>query len=172
MIGKTTDRRAAGGTVTNATTTMRTLAVEILGKKLQGPGIALMIVGWLGVFLGVGGTAAMVAVFAFIKPPPAPAMQNEDLFVMVLIVVSGLITAVASAVIAIGGSRMRHCRSYGLALTAAILAICSIVILGLMSIFVLPFGIWALVVLVQSDVKREFDRLRETAPQVSEREWD
>jgi hypothetical protein len=43
-------------------------------QKLHGPGVALMIVGWLGVLLGVGGSAAMVAFFAFIKPPPARAM--------------------------------------------------------------------------------------------------
>jgi hypothetical protein len=91
---------------------------------------------------------------------------------MVLLIVSGLITAVASAVIAMGGSRMRQCRSYGLAMTAAILAISSIAILGLCSIFVLPVGIWALVVLMQPDVKREFDQVRRMGPQESEREWE
>jgi hypothetical protein len=141
-------------------------------QKLQAPGTALMIVGWLGVLLGVGGAAVMVALIASMPPPPAGAMRNDDIFVMALLIAVGLITVVASALIAIGGARMRQCRSYGLAMTAAILAICSIVVLGLMSIVVLPFGIWALVVLVQPDVKREFDRARLTAPRQSEQEWE
>jgi hypothetical protein len=54
---------------------------------------------------------------------------------------------------------MRKCRSWGLALTAAILCIASSLVFGLCGLFSVAFGIWALVVLLSYDVKREFERL-------------
>ena len=50
-------------------------------------------------------------------------------------------------------------------MAAAILAIASMTMLGVCSVFILPFGIWALVVLSSADVKREF-RLRRSAASV------
>ena len=85
---------------------------------------------------------------------------------------SGLLSIAACAVVAIGGLRMRQCRSWGLSLTAAILAIASVLLFGLCSVLIVPFGVWALVVLCNSDVQREFRSLAR-AKDYSDRDvWD
>ena len=134
-------------------------------QKVQAPGVALMVVGWLGVVVSIGMmvVAAIILVERAHNPPPP---RGGDPAVMGTVLgICGLVSLVACVIVAVGGQRMRECRSWGLALTAAILALSSILLLGLCSIFVVPFGIWALVVLVQPEVKREFERAgRSAAP--------
>jgi hypothetical protein len=60
-------------------------------------------------------------------------------------------------VVIIGGHRMRRCRGRGFALTAAVLCIASPLLFGPCGVFGVGFGIWALVVLLNADVKREFE---------------
>ncbi|MBO0696821.1 MAG: hypothetical protein J2P46_00365 [Zavarzinella sp.] len=123
-------------------------------RKVHGPGVALMVVGWVGVLVSLGiAVVGAVLFFAAARRPP------RDLSLGAVMVVAGFASAAACVVTAVAGTRMRHCRNWGLALTAAILAICSFLLLGLCSVLTMPFGIWALVVLVQPDVKREFEQV-------------
>ncbi len=127
-------------------------------QKVRGPGLALMIVGIVGVLLSFGFIA--LAIFMLIEFANNPARPNaDDELTAFILIACGGVSAAACLVVAMGGSRMRQCRNWGLAMTAAILAVASIALFGLCSVFILPFGIWALVVLNNSEVKREFRRV-------------
>jgi hypothetical protein len=71
-------------------------------------------------------------------------------------IVGGAISLVCSVLIFLGGSKMKHLQGYGLAVTGSILSIIpctnSCCCIGT------PLGIWALVVLLNSDVKLAFSR--------------
>jgi magnesium-transporting ATPase (P-type) len=129
-------------------------------QRVVAPGVALMIVGILGVL----GSLGMAAFFAFmmIEESKRGAGGGPDAAItaVIFVLLSGFSLA-ACVVVTLGGARMRQCRNYGLAMTAAILAIASIALFGLCSVFIIPFGIWALVVLNNSEVKREFRRTKQ-----------
>lgn len=81
----------------------------------------------------------------------APAPGPTELIIIALTM--GLFLP-AGIVMLIGGIKMRRLKSYGLAMTASILA----VIPGVSCIVGLPFGIWSLVVLLRPEVKAAFGR--------------
>jgi amino acid transporter len=127
-------------------------------QKVRGPGLALMIVDALGVFFSFGVIA--LSIFLLVESQNRFGQrQTDDEITAIALIVCGILSVVACLIVAIGGARMRNCRSWGLSMTAAILAVASIVLFGLCSLFTLPFGIWALVVLSNSEVKREFQRV-------------
>jgi hypothetical protein len=122
-------------------------------QMVQGPGLAMAIVGWSGLVL----TALTLLILALVGAMD-PLPRAEFYFRAIVIGVFGLISLAMFAIVAVGGQSMRRCRHYGVCMTAAILLIATILLLGLASVFTLPFGIWALVVLCNSEVKREFTR--------------
>lgn len=127
-------------------------------QRVVAPGVALMIVGILGII----GSLAMAGVFAYIlieESKRGAGGPDGAITAVIFVGMSGLSLA-ACVIIAIGGARMRQCRNYALAMTAAILPIASFALCGLFSALIIPFGIWALVVLSNSEVKREFKRTR------------
>lgn len=69
----------------------------------------------------------------------------------------GVLGFILNAVMLAGGLRMRALKSYGLAIAAAI---CGVIPMSGCSCFAMPIGIWALVVLCNSDVKRAFETVR------------
>ena len=123
--------------------------------RVRAPGTAMAVAGWVGIALTLV-TLALILVFGLENPPP----HDELVVNLVVGAVLGSISVVYFAVIAAGGHRMRQCRGYGLAMTAAVLAIASVTVLGVCSVVTLPFGIWAVVVLSQADVRRAFERAR------------
>ena len=124
--------------------------------RVRGPGTALAVVGWVGLAATILGLGAALLI-GLNDPPP----DEEELIVNIVVgSILGVVCVFYFVLIAIGGHRMRVCRSYGLAMTAAILATASIALIGLCSVVILPFGIWAIVVLSQADVRRAFDRAR------------
>jgi hypothetical protein len=125
-------------------------------RKVYGPGTALMVVGGLGVLLSLA--LAWVGVMVIAEGTGRIRTRADDLVFGGILALDGLLSAAACALIAWGGSRMRQGRSWGLSLTAAILALASFLLLGLCSVFILPFGVWALAVLLEPDVRREFER--------------
>ena len=133
--------------------------------KVRGPGVALMVVGWIGVVVSIGTIVIAVAILVALANDPLPPRGDDRAVLGTVLGICGLTSLAACVIVAIGGQRMRECRSWGLSLTAAILAMSSLLLLSLCSLFVVPFGIWALVVLVQPEVKREFERAgRSVAP--------
>jgi hypothetical protein len=128
-------------------------------QTVRAPGLTMAICGWLGVAASVLAMGWSVIVALEVPGPQPP----DDVIMAVVVGVCGLIALAGSVVSAIGGQRMMQCRNYGLAMTAAVLNIASIVVFGLCGVLMIGVGIWALVVLSQSDVKREFDRVRRAA---------
>ena len=127
------------------------------GDQVRGPGLALLVVGCVGLLVSFGlvGLGLMIVEEAANRRTRRP---SDDAVAGVILTGAGLLLVPVSVLIAWGGGRMRQCRSRGLALTAALLACSSFLLLGLCAVFVMPFGIWALAVLLQPDVRREFAR--------------
>lgn len=124
-------------------------------QRVVGPGRALLITGLIGMVLSViGGVFLFLMV---VNAPNANQQGDENVFMGVLLGGSALLSAAYFGVITLGGKRMAECRSYGLAMTAAILCIASIVCIGILSVVMIPFGIWAMVVLSDAKVKRAFE---------------
>jgi hypothetical protein len=89
----------------------------------------------------------------------------EGGFVITLCIVGILI----DAVIIVGANKMRNLDSYGLAVAAAILSVIPCIsspciVLGM------PFGIWALVVLMNDDVRNAFSDVQEPKETSASRE--
>ncbi len=68
-------------------------------------------------------------------------------------IVTNLVGLVASLLILLGGVQMLRKKSWGLALTGSIVAMLPV---GSCCCIGLPIGIWALVVLLNADVKNSF----------------
>jgi predicted Zn finger-like uncharacterized protein len=127
-------------------------------SRLKAPAICLMVTASLGLLLGLFNTIMAVAVPA---PPPPKAGAQEDIVASmqrsahgpVAAVMQGVFTILSAAEI-FGAIAMLMGRMYGLAITTSILAMINFgsccCLLGI------PFGIWALVVLLQPDVKNAF----------------
>lgn len=124
---------------------------------LSGPAIALMITAGLGIFLQLLSIARHL--FGMVAMP----MLTDDLgqgarWVGLMVGPIGLVTAFVAlaigVVVLMGALKMKDGRSYGFALAATILAMVPCIspccCLGL------PFGIWALVVLLKPEVKTAF----------------
>ena len=120
-------------------------------ERVKVPAIGLVITGALGL---LGGVVSLVSWFAFPEfsqqsPMPgwewvsSPALNlGYTAFSMAL-----------SAFVFVGGLKMGRLESYGFVITSSIVAIVpcfSCCLTGM------PFGIWAVIVLLNEDVKREF----------------
>jgi hypothetical protein len=127
-------------------------------RKVVGPAVGLIVVGILGLLMSLAMIVGGIVLFVEFTQNPQAANPDDEVMA-VLLVISGFISVVACAVIIAGGVRMRQCRNWGLALTAAIITLSSIVLFGLCSVLIIPWGIWALVVLSNSDVKAAFSRV-------------
>ena len=128
---------------------------ERVQAKVIAPGVALIVVGVLGMLMTL-----ISLVLAFQEPPPIDPETPEwiaeirrgsyglgaAMIQMIFLVANGLIIT--------GGIMMTRFSSWGLALTASILAMLNFgnccCLLGL------PIGIWATVVLSSEDVKAAF----------------
>ena len=123
--------------------------------RVRGPGTSLIVVGWVGVAATILALAMALAI-GLSDPPP----QHELIVNIVIGAFLGVISLGYFGVIAAGGHQMVRCRRYGLAMAAAVMAIASVALIGLCSFVILPFGIWAVVVLGQADVRKAFERPR------------
>lgn len=131
----------------------RTTALD----RLKGPALALIITAALGIAFqalslvrhAMGTATAMVI-------PGMSGSQAEMLRMLAgpIGVVSAMIGLAIGVVVLLGALKMKEARSYGFALVAAILAM--IPCISPCCCLGLPFGIWALVVLVKPDVKAAF----------------
>lgn len=124
----------------------------------------LLMLANVGVLASGTDTGLMAAEFVAEMQPPGPAKEQAQEQVKQMVgrdrtaeyVQAGVFAVVGTAldlVILVGGLRMRQARSYGLSMAAAI---CGIIPLNSCCCLGLPFGIWALVVLLNPDVKAGF----------------
>jgi hypothetical protein len=92
------------------------------------------------------------AILGQASPPPLPANAQVLLFPIALILY--LLNFAFSATLIVGGWRMRQAKSYGLSLVASILALLPCTLGWIIG---LPIGIWALLVLLDPQVKAGFE---------------
>jgi hypothetical protein len=119
-------------------------AERTAAQRVAPPAIALIVTGAIGIVLqAVAALVQIIQLGAGGEPAEAVGM-----------LIGGGVGIVVSAVVIAGGAKMKRLESYGLAMTSSILAMipcCSpCCLLGL------PFGIWALVVLMDPSVKAAF----------------
>jgi hypothetical protein len=126
-------------------------------SMVKGPAISLMIYAFITVgvaLLGLLGSFNQqnYAEIPGIDPKMAEMMER---FEGPINLISSFIILVVAAAIIYGAWRMKELKSYGLAITASILAFlpcsCPCCFLGM------AFGVWALVVLNNADVKAQFN---------------
>jgi hypothetical protein len=100
-------------------------------------------------------------------PPPPPVARPPFQFKTFMQIygamygIWGGILFAMSVVMLIGAIRMKTLGSYGWAMTGTITAVASVVACNLLA---MGFGIWALVVLMQPDVKEAFERVADPGP--------
>jgi hypothetical protein len=131
--------------------------------KLRIPAIFLIIVGVLNVFGGI--YLVIDGVFVMMNPQiniqlpanlgPQPTPQQMATYGMGYLIL-GILGIIAAAVTIFGGARMVVAKSYGLAVTASVLAaIPGLSCMGCCGIGE-GIGIWSLIILVSPDVKAVF----------------
>ena len=134
----------------------------IAASKVNAPAIGLMVIGGLGILWNL----LSLGLYLFGATLTLPGMMGEqDAAQRALSMMHsgfGLLLAIvglaASVLIIYGGMKMRALSGYGLAMTAAILSMvpglaCWWCCCGLPGI---PIGIWAVIVLVDNNVKAAF----------------
>jgi hypothetical protein len=134
---------------------------SVAASNVNAPATALLVIAILNV---IGALYGMVTNLMTVGAPPVPvdAPQGVDpqMFMRMMQgagamgVVFNVIAIGVAVVILLGALKMKKLESFGLAMTAAILAM--IPCLSPCCILGLPFGIWALVVLNKPEVKSAF----------------
>jgi hypothetical protein len=122
-------------------------------QLVSGPGIALLVAGVLYLLGGIAGLLMNI-----LRIGVGAAAMEGDARVQQLAggaggIIGAILALIFGAIIVFGAIKMRQLQSYGLAMTASILAMlpCSCCcIIGL------PIGIWSLVTLMKPEVKAAF----------------
>lgn len=145
-------------------------ATEQARKAVQGPGIVFIVLGALTLIGSLYNLAKSFASRdanmaemekAISQLPPEAAQFGEMLRSMMefstgpLGLFFGALGIAAAVILLMGGVRMRQLRSYGLAMTAAILSVVGC-LYGCCCVATIPVGIWAIVVLMKPEVKAAF----------------
>ncbi|GIX49851.1 MAG: hypothetical protein KatS3mg132_045 [Limisphaera sp.] len=135
-------------------------AGPVAASKVSGPAIGLLITAGLGGLMNLitlvslaAGKRSFMLPHAEIPPEVAEFMEK---FGSSLSMISGLLGLVLAALVAYGAWQMLKIRSFGWALTAAILAV--IPCTSPCCLLGLPIGIWALIVLYRPEVQAAFGR--------------
>ena len=119
------------------------------------PAIALIVVSILGLVVSLGVAAVYGAVLSGLFPMPSNQNPSEIKLGATVMVLLGIVSAVISLVVLFGAVRMFRLRNYGFSVAAAIISMVpccwNCALLGL------PFGIWALVMLLRPEVKAAFN---------------
>jgi hypothetical protein len=137
----------------------------VIRAKVSGPATALLVTGILGIVVqvlglianlaGLGLGAAQMQQQGALQPQGAPFNPAYvAMFQGTAAIVAAIIGSVVGIIIIVGATKMKNLQAYGLALASSILAMIPCVspccLLGL------PFGIWAVVVLSNPEVKQAF----------------
>ena len=130
-------------------------------ERVKGPAIGLIVTGGLGALLVLAGLVAQGAMLALYRRMGIPEdqvaqierMQGANLVISLLMTVLGLAGA---GLVILGGFKMLKLRSWVLCVIASFVAMIPC-FTSCCCVVGLPIGIWALVVLFNSEVKRAFD---------------
>jgi predicted Zn finger-like uncharacterized protein len=126
--------------------------------RVKAPAITMLCFGIFGILLSFCNIGVSVAALAGVTAgPPKGGGQEIDLSAMTngpLGLIQGIFGLGVSGLIIFAALKMKNLESYGLAMTGSILAM--LPILSPCCCLGLPFGIWALVVLMNQDVKAAF----------------
>jgi predicted Zn finger-like uncharacterized protein len=126
---------------------------ESASSKVTGPAIGLMICGGLAVAISIVGFVLNVALVGLGRPNRPGAGADEAIANMIGGVVGAILGLCWGGIILVGANKMRKLQSHGYAMAAAIIAMLpcnACCLLGL------PFGIWAVVMLNDPEVKSAF----------------
>ena len=130
-------------------------------EKTKIPAIILMIVSGIGIAFNLVMVVMNILVMAGVMPQSQPAIADPQAQAIanatsgVIGIIFMLVCVVLNVVILLGAIKMKKGESYGLAMAAAIIAIIPCYTTCCLSI---PFGIWALVVLLNDEVKQAFNQ--------------
>jgi hypothetical protein len=126
---------------------------------VSGPATALLVTAILGIALQLLNLVLVLAGVGFMAAQQQAGAAGQNAQMMAFFrgtgaIVGAIVGSLIGIVIALGAVKMKNLQSYGLAMTASILAMIPCVspccLLGL------PFGIWAVVVLGRPEVKSAF----------------
>ncbi|MSU57136.1 MAG: DUF4339 domain-containing protein [Pedosphaera sp.] len=124
--------------------------------QTNGPGIALIVAGSLYLLLACFRFLSTIVGFGFAAAQRSGNPELDRIFAIAgpINLAIGVLTLVLGLVVLFGGIKMRQLKSYGLCMTAAIIAMipCTFpcCFIGL------PIGIWAIVILSKAEVKSQF----------------
>lgn len=133
-------------------------------KKVQLPAIALLVLAGVAALMTLAGHFMNDAVMQMAEQSNMPEEQLQQLREAwgasaegfgALNMLGLVLNVVGLAVIVLGALRMKQLRSYGLAITASILAMIPC-FTSCCCILGIPIGIWSLIVLFDKDVKAAF----------------
>ncbi|MEN6450095.1 MAG: hypothetical protein ABFC96_06365 [Thermoguttaceae bacterium] len=132
-----------------------------VAERVLGPAMAMLVIGWVTFVLSLLAMIYWIVVVAALSSniplegvPANGPERGQAMMAGVAMIVVCVIWAALSILILIGGQRMRRLQSYGLAMTAAIVAV--IPCIAPCCLLTLPFGIWALIALNDPSVKAAF----------------
>jgi hypothetical protein len=125
-------------------------SLDIAKTKVWGPGICLLTISAIDSLLAALGTLGGIFSFA------TGGAEHDDVIPFIMIVLSLLLGIITC----IGAIQMTRLKNYRMALTAAVLGVAPT---GCLWCLTLPFGIWAMLVLFDPQVRGEF-RKAESCP--------
>ena len=125
---------------------------------VSGPAIGLMVTGGLGI--ATNALSLIIHLIRTAAPPPLVGVPPELAnFIQIMNgpmgIVAGLFGLAISVLVLFGALRMQKLANFGLAMTAAIVAM--VPCFSPCCVLGLPIGIWALVILGKPEVKSQFD---------------
>ncbi len=125
-------------------------------SKVLGPAIGLMVVGAGGMLITLGVLVLNIIGIASLASAPRGTRVDEGALVGVIVraVLSTIATLAMSGVVLSGGLRMKSRTGYSYAIAASVVAMLPCQFCCLVGI---PIGVWSLIVLMQEDVKRDFE---------------
>lgn len=125
----------------------------LIMSKVKLPALFLIICGGLLFFFGVLLIVGGIVMFTMAKMP-----KGEEI-VGIIYVIGGAVCVPYAIAMMFGAMRMNRLRSHTFSVVSAVMAIASVACLGVCGFFVMPIGVWALIVLLDAEVKKEFKKV-------------
>jgi hypothetical protein len=123
-------------------------------ERVNGPATGLIVVAILNVILSIVSLVFKVAGASILANAGMPNQPWANMFSGTFSVVSNIVGILVSVLILFGAIKMKKLESYGLAMTASIVAM--IPCFSPCCLLGLPIGIWAVVVLSKPEIKNAF----------------